>query len=543
MANNVYIGMRYVPIFVGDWDNTKSYESLMIVQYGNNTYTSKRPVPVGVLPTDTTYWALTGNYNGQISNLQQQIDDLNDGVEPIRGAYVTPEFFGAVGDGTTDDSDAINDALADGRPVVFTANKTYKCDKYLTINTNNKMYGNGCKILFDGGGTLTPTDDLMLADHTNNVLIDNFHFELTNPTVLLHCLSFFNSEAFDITNCIFSQFYGTCIRVNADNGFNIRNCRFYNITGDYGNPGECIFGQTWRNATVENCLCDTIDDHFVYMTNASKNVKIIGCKAIKCGQTTLANIGAAYQIYQDSENIIIDSCSDINCGRSGVQMEQYGSGGVVTPKNITIVNHSSTNCGSYWCKIFGNSVHNIENVIISNCCVMDCANDAIRAEEVTGLVINNNIIRVSTPCQVSMSNTHKAVISNNYLQGSNPTAIYVGVGNVGASDKISIKNNIIDGATTYGINIKMVSEPAQLSGNIMTNSTPLYSSKALVIGDTHLEASKHSITFGDTADSASHYTGDVIFNKNPSSGSPVGWICTSGDGEHVGTLKSFGTIA
>lgn len=543
MANNVYIGMRYVPIFVGDWDSTKSYESLMIVQYGNNTYTSKKPVPVGTLPTDTNYWALTGNYNGQIINLQNQVDALNNSVDPIKGAYVTPEFYGAFGDGVTDDSAAINDALADGRPVVFTGSKTYKCDSYLTINSGNKLYGNGCKIIFDGSATLTPTSDLMLADQTTDVLIDNFIFELSNASVLLHAISFFDSESFEINNCTFSQFYGTCIRVDNDNDFKIRNCRFYDITGDVGNPGECIFGQTWRNAIVENCLCDTVDDHFVYITTSSNNVKVINCRAIKCGQTTLANIGAAYQIYHNSKNILIDGCSDVDCGRSGIQMEQYGSGGVVTPENITITNHHSSNCGGYWCKVFGNSVNNVKNVIISNCCVMDCANDAIRTEEVTGLVINGNIIKVGTSCEVSMSNTHKAVISNNYFTGANPTAIYVGIGNVGASDKINIRNNIIDGATTYGINIKRVSEPAQLSGNIMTNSTPLYSSKALVIGDTHLEASKHSITFGDTADSASHYTGDVIFNKNPSSGDPVGWICTSGDGEHVGTLKSFGTIA
>lgn len=82
MPNNVYIGSRYVPIFDGAWNNTKSYEPLTIVEYGNNTYTSKKPVPVGTLPTDTSYWALTGNYNGQISNLQQQITDMKDGNVP-----------------------------------------------------------------------------------------------------------------------------------------------------------------------------------------------------------------------------------------------------------------------------------------------------------------------------------------------------------------------------------------------------------------------------------------------------------------------------
>lgn len=73
MANNVYIGMRYVPVFLGEWSSSQSYEALSIVQYGNNTYTSKKPVPAGTLPTNTSYWALTGNYNGQISALDTRL--------------------------------------------------------------------------------------------------------------------------------------------------------------------------------------------------------------------------------------------------------------------------------------------------------------------------------------------------------------------------------------------------------------------------------------------------------------------------------------
>lgn len=85
MANNVYIGMRYVPKFMGAWDSTLSYEALCIVQYGNNSYTSKRPVPVGTLPTDTDYWALTGNYNGAILELQNDIASINSDITGIQG--------------------------------------------------------------------------------------------------------------------------------------------------------------------------------------------------------------------------------------------------------------------------------------------------------------------------------------------------------------------------------------------------------------------------------------------------------------------------
>ena len=81
--NNVYIGARYVPIFDGDWDNTKTYEPLTIVNYNNGSYTSKRTVPAGTVPTDTDYWALTGNFNGYIQNLQDQIDALNGDIEDL----------------------------------------------------------------------------------------------------------------------------------------------------------------------------------------------------------------------------------------------------------------------------------------------------------------------------------------------------------------------------------------------------------------------------------------------------------------------------
>ena len=86
MANNVYIGSRYVPIFDGDWVNNKTYEALTIVTYGNNSYTSKIPVPLNTPPTGQStdpYWALTGNYNGQIADLQTQIDNAVDAIDDL----------------------------------------------------------------------------------------------------------------------------------------------------------------------------------------------------------------------------------------------------------------------------------------------------------------------------------------------------------------------------------------------------------------------------------------------------------------------------
>lgn len=55
-----------------DWDRTKTYEPLTIVYHQGNSYTSRQSVPEGVAITDTTYWALTGNYNAQIEQYRKE---------------------------------------------------------------------------------------------------------------------------------------------------------------------------------------------------------------------------------------------------------------------------------------------------------------------------------------------------------------------------------------------------------------------------------------------------------------------------------------
>lgn len=104
MALRQYIGARYVPIFDGDWDNTKQYEPLTIVNYSGDSYTSKTIVPAGADIHNTTYWACTGNYNAQVETYRQLVVNLKN----------------AVGDNddlnTTDKStivNAINEVLAD----------------------------------------------------------------------------------------------------------------------------------------------------------------------------------------------------------------------------------------------------------------------------------------------------------------------------------------------------------------------------------------------------------------------------------------------
>ena len=83
-----YIGARYVLKFHENslnpaspaWEGGITYEPLTLVTYSNDSFVSKKFVPnnIGDPASNPDYWAITGAYNGQIANLQNQIDDINN---------------------------------------------------------------------------------------------------------------------------------------------------------------------------------------------------------------------------------------------------------------------------------------------------------------------------------------------------------------------------------------------------------------------------------------------------------------------------------
>ena len=76
MATTQYIGARYVPIFVGEWDNNRTYEPLMVVTYQGASYTSRQYVPAGIEITNESYWVLSANYNAQVEAYRKEVRDI-----------------------------------------------------------------------------------------------------------------------------------------------------------------------------------------------------------------------------------------------------------------------------------------------------------------------------------------------------------------------------------------------------------------------------------------------------------------------------------
>ena len=108
-----YIGARYVPMFADpiEWNSGMTYEPLTIVTYLGASYTSKKAVPAGIIPTNSSYWAVTGNYNAQVEEYRQQVVATNQKIEELENSlsnYERSRLEGkrilVLGDSTSDET-------------------------------------------------------------------------------------------------------------------------------------------------------------------------------------------------------------------------------------------------------------------------------------------------------------------------------------------------------------------------------------------------------------------------------------------------------
>ena len=94
MSVRQYIGARYVTKVYensldpssAEWEGGRAYEPLTLVTYLNSSYLSKKEVPasVGDPASNPTYWVITGAYNGQILQLQNDVSQLQTDVTAVR---------------------------------------------------------------------------------------------------------------------------------------------------------------------------------------------------------------------------------------------------------------------------------------------------------------------------------------------------------------------------------------------------------------------------------------------------------------------------
>lgn len=232
--------------------------------------------------------AVAGIYNGSEA-LTINIPSGGDGSN----YYVTPEQFGAIGDGVTDDSGAFRQAIETEKPIVCTYEKKYNCiTEIVTEKTTINIIGNRCmlknfhlKINVNSGETswinAYPVPNSTIQDvNFNGTDKPEYCIKTGIPIKFLNCKwdfydimvknygSYMDYIVFE--NCAFKNHSGTHYAIDLA------------YLGDQHVFRECDFGGTGENrkfvslsgcqsATIINCLF--AGDHIIY----SSNVVFIGC--------------------------------------------------------------------------------------------------------------------------------------------------------------------------------------------------------------------------------------------------------------------------
>lgn len=143
---NIYIGNRYVPKIIGIHNLLMNYESLSIVLWEGNSYTSKQEVPAGVLLTNEEYWVQTGNFNGQVEQLKNEVKGykqvVTEYVTEIKKAkqYVKLRALGAKGNGIDNDTVAYEAFLKSGGDLLIEDGSYMVEAKQYQIASNTNLY-------------------------------------------------------------------------------------------------------------------------------------------------------------------------------------------------------------------------------------------------------------------------------------------------------------------------------------------------------------------------------------------------------------------
>lgn len=125
------------------WDSSIAYHVFSIVEYQGVNYIAVQDVPIGAMITNTDYWQPANTVVEQINAIGTIVSDLQ------QGAIITPEKYGAAGDGVTDDTAAFQAAINEA----YTINGSVYAEKvYLittTLNVPCALYDHAVSIIFN----------------------------------------------------------------------------------------------------------------------------------------------------------------------------------------------------------------------------------------------------------------------------------------------------------------------------------------------------------------------------------------------------------
>lgn len=443
------IGPQVTLHFVeGEWNQANSYDYYDVVQVDGTSYIAVQDVPANTDITNTEYWAKWNDPNAQMELLQQTVGQFDGRITENTTAintlkkyatFTTPEYYGAIGDGITDDTEAVANAFKSGLPII--ASNKYKITSIITCETP-VIYGG--EFIIDDSFTEN-SDKAVFSVDSENVSFYNvrFNYNITSEKENVYIILLLkNTVGSTIANC---TFYAPSTNINkvccidawGNNSYLSIERNLFNILGNNSTGGVFI-----RNIS-QNTVCKNIrvcNNFFNYKSNdevlavysyiyAMQDVIIDGNIFYNPNQSNnLVSIGANdSSVSGGSEQASFVDCIISNCifksGPSralniGMSANQTGAFKGIVVSNCIFDEFTShiglqgaTDVHVSGCKFYGNnttgiSVKNGDNYVIDNCTF----NGNFSTIANGGVHINNNVNVTSGSYYAP-----RALLSNNVI--------------------------------------------------------------------------------------------------------------------------------
>ena len=328
----------------------------------------------------------------RISEIVAQSGDSNTEIVDSRGEYpvlgdrlnasdarladiaYNVKAFGAVGDGVTDDTTAIKNAIAaagaKGGRVRFPAG-TFIYSSYMQPPSNITIEGVKGATVIKMKPDVLPTFGFFNVGNINNVVVRDIKFvgnkvDPTTPGTAEPAMFLLGCSDILIENCEFTGYMGIGIAFQGGKNTKVIGCKFYdhgqNLTAWRGMSPKSV-PAVWaaygnEGLVVEDCDFDDCRWSAVFMLGKKGSVN--NCRIDNVGESSIySESSAEYPTeYNSATNNKISNAYMVDVTACGIEW--------ATPNSV-IADNVITSCGGDGIAIANCSYLTVENNIISNC--------------------------------------------------------------------------------------------------------------------------------------------------------------------------------
>ena len=259
--------------------------------------------------------------------IARAIAELEEGCratqEAVTALHVTPQMFGAVGDGKTDDTEAIQKAIDSGRDVRIPSGR-YNVRGNIIIDADNvRIAGEGAVLLMNG-------KNIVVGASNTRIAINNF--------------SIIGVELA----------YGS-LQIKNTNNFTVENCYMHNST--YGLVGSHCYNGNIENSKFSDCSVGVLFDKDILAPNATADhnaISVHNCKFYNNTDAAFIIRGGSVGEFSmnavegNNRGIVVEGVADF---RIMSNYFEYNKSDIITLNNYGSVLNSSITIGGN--RIFG----------------------------------------------------------------------------------------------------------------------------------------------------------------------------------------------